>query len=354
MNRCVFAAVVYFAGMAVPLQAEGPGLVKSEFIYESAPFASCHASTIVETSSGKLVSAWFGGTAEGKPDVGIWVSRIVDGAWTAPVEVADGVQPDGSRHPCWNPVLFQPKSAALMLFYKVGPSPAKWWGMVRTSTDDGATWSAATRLPDGILGPIKNKPLQLADGTILSPTSDEGLSPPPTWQVRFERSGDGGKTWTRSLPPVESDDPAAIQPSILTLADGTLQALGRTRNGKIFSTASSDHGATWSRLSLTELPNPNSGTDAVTLRDGRHVLIYNHTPKGRSPLNLAVSVEGKSWQAALVFEAEKGEYSYPTVIQTSDGLLHFTYTWKRQRIKHAVVDPAKLELRPIVGGVWPD
>src|SRR5436190_193672 len=90
----------------VSLVAAPPGVVESEFIYESAPFPSCHASAIAETPAG-LVTAWFGGTRERHPDVGIWVARRVDDRWTAPVEVANGVQADGSRHPCWNPVLFQ-------------------------------------------------------------------------------------------------------------------------------------------------------------------------------------------------------------------------------------------------------
>ena len=77
------------------------------------------------------------------------------------------------RHPCWNPVLFDVPGAGLMLFYKVGPSPQTWWGMVRTSRDSGRTWSEARRLPDGILGPIKNKPVRLADGTLVAGSSTE-------------------------------------------------------------------------------------------------------------------------------------------------------------------------------------
>ena len=111
----------YVLYLATPLLAESPGLVKTEFLYETAPFRSCHASTIVETKSGPLVSAFFGGTTEKHPDVGIWVCRLVDGKWTAPLEVANGVQADGKRHPCWNPVLFQPQNGPLLLFYKVGP-----------------------------------------------------------------------------------------------------------------------------------------------------------------------------------------------------------------------------------------
>jgi len=146
----------------------------------------------------------------------------------------------------------------------------------------------------------------------------------------------------------------AIQPSLLFLGGERLQAVGRTKQSKVFQITSEDAGKTWGEISLTDLPNPNSGTDAVTLADGRHLLIYNHTAKGRSPLNLAVSKDGKAWEAALVLEDEpKREFSYPAIIQTSDGLVHITYTWKRQKVKHVVVDPAKLRTKPIVGGQWP-
>ena len=318
-------------------RAVDPAILKSEFIYESAPFPSCHASTIVETKRG-LMAAWFGGTAEKNPDVGIWTARLVDGKWTAPVEVATGIQPDGTRHPCWNPVLFQPKEGPLQLFYKIGPDPDRWWGMLRTSGDDGATWSEARRLPDGILGPIKNKPVQLANGDILSPTSSEDQG----WRVHFERSADGGKTWTATGPVNDGKEIGAIQPSVLFHKDGRLQVIGRTQQGRVFETWSADQGRTWGKMTLLDLPNPNSGIDAVTLADGRFLIVYNHTPKGRSPLNVAISHDGREWKPALVLESDPGEYSYPAVIQTRDGLVHISYTWKRQRVKHVVVDPKAL------------
>ena len=97
-------------------------------------------------------------------------------------------------------------------------------------------------------------------------------------------------------------------------------------------------------------PNPDAGTDALTLRDGRHLLVYNPTTRGRSPLNVAVSHDTETWENALVLENEpKSEFSYPAVIQTSDGLVHITYTWKRKLIRHVVVDPAKLVTKPMVG-----
>ena len=314
------------------LLAQEVGVVKAEFVYEKAPFAECHASTIVAVKGG-LVAAWFGGTREGHKDVGIWVARHDGAAWTAPVEVAKD-----ETHPCWNPVLFQPREGPLLLFYKVGPHPKTWWGLLRSSADGGKTWGEAAKLPEGILGPIKNKPVQLTDGTILSPTSSEHDG----WRVHFERSSDGGKTWDKTAPINDGKTIGAIQPSILLLPGGKLLSLSRSRQQKIVESRSDDGGRTWSEPVLTSLPNPNSGIDAVTLADGRHLLVYNATPKGRSPLNVAVSADGREWRAALVLESEPGEYSYPAVIQAPDGLVHITYTWKRQRVKHVAVDPAKL------------
>src|SRR6266536_317509 len=345
---------VSVAGLSEVQESAQKKNMQSEFVFETAPFASAHASTIAETGEG-LVSAWFGGTREGAGDVGIWLSRHVSGAWTSPFEVAAGTQPDGTRYPCWNPVLFEMPEKELTLFYKVGPSPQRWWGMVRASRDSGRTWTDARRLPEGILGPIKNKPVRLSDGSILSPSSTESTERPSAWRVHFELTIDAGRTWTVARPSVSADGSEinAIQPSILIHPGGRLQAIGRTRSGRVFQTWSDNGGRTWGPTALTTLPNPSSGTDAVTLRDGRHLIVYNHTAKGRSPLNVSLSRDGATWEAALVLESEPGEYSYPAVIQTSDGLVHISYTWKRQRIKHVVIDPKQLKSVPMPDGQWP-
>ncbi len=347
LPRLLFAAGLV-TGAHLLASAASPALLTHEFIYEKAAYPSCHASTIVETAQGGLVASWFGGTAEKNPDVCIWVAHYdqTKKAWTTGVEVANGVQSDGKRHPTWNPVLFQPRgNAPLMLFYKVGPSPQTWWGELRTSTDGGKTWGAAQRLPNGIFGPIKNKPVQLADGTILNPTSDETDEKPSKWRVYFERSNDGGRTWAKTPFLNDGIKIGAIQPSILfhdQIGGAKMQALGRTRQGKIFTVSSDDAGRTWGEMSLLPLANPSSGTDAVTLKDGRHVLIYNPVPKGRTPLKVAISRDGREWKDVITLEDQPGEYSYPAVVQTSDGRVHVTYTWKRQKIRHAVIDPAKL------------
>jgi predicted neuraminidase len=325
-------------------------VVASAFINEHAPYPQCHASTIAEVAPGKLVAAWFGGTRERAPDVGIWLARQEDGHWLDAVEVANGAQPGGSRQPMWNPVLFQPKDGPLVLFYKVGPSPSQWWGMMMKSIDGGKSWSEPVRLPEGVLGPIKNKPVLLADGAWLCPSSTEGTE--TGWRVHFEITRDAGRTWEIIGPVEKGDKLDAIQPSVLFHRDGRLQALCRTRNGVIATIWSNDGGKKWSSLAAVGLPNPNSGIDAVTLSDGRQLLVYNHSAppperptKGvRYPLDVAISSDGVKWEHVLTLEAEPCEYgyAYPAVIQASDGLVHITYTWNRQHIKHVVLDPKKL------------
>jgi len=330
---------------------------QSQFIYEKAPFPECHASTIVETPEG-LVSAWFGGTQERNPDVCIYVSRKDQGTrtWTTPLNVANGIQNDTLRYACWNPVLYQVPAGDLLLFYKIGPSPSKWKGWLVRSKDGGISWSRPRALPEGFLGPIKNKPVLLSNGTLIAPSSTEGNG----WKVHFELSPDGGQTW-KMVGPVEGETLQAIQPSILFHKDGSLQALCRSQNRAILETWSKDNGQSWSPLAPTSLPNNNSGTDAVTLADGRQLLVYNHVlpPPGlgkgaRSPLNVAVSPDGKTWYAALVLENDTlGQYSYPSVIQSTDGMVHIVYTWRRKKIKYVTIDPSKLEMKKIENGVWP-
>ena len=330
-------------------------VVLSEFVYEQATFPECHASTIAETPHG-LVVALFGGTKEKNNDVEIWVGRKTNGKWSDLVSVANGIQIDGSRLPCWNPVLYQIPEGDLILFYKVGPNPREWWGETKTSSDYGETWSEAKRLPNGGVGPVKNKPVRLEDGTLLCPSSSEHKG----WRVHFESTIDNGRTWSVGQPINDGKTYNAIQPSILFHDKGMLQILCRSREDFILTSWSNDNGKTWSNLEPSVLSNPNSGTDAITLKDGRHLLVYNHTKsvKGkfggpRSPLNVALSDDGVNWQAVMEIENTPGEFSYPAVIQSEDGLVHITYTWKRQRVKHVVLDPSNFETKPIVNGEWP-
>ena len=332
------------------------GILKDEFIFEQTSFPSSHASTIAETPNG-LVAAWFGGTREGHPDVCIWMSRLVNDKWTEPVKIADGIQNDTLRYACYNPVLYQVPNGELILFYKVGPRVAAWKGWKKTSKDGGLTWSAPKALPEGNLGPVKNKPVLLSNGALLCGSSTENNG----WRVHFEITPDLGQTWKRVGPINDGKTIDAIQPSILFHKDGSLQILCRSRNRAIVESWSSDNGLTWSPMEKTSLPNNNSGTDAVTLKDGRQLLVYNHVlPPGneakgpRTPLNVSLSKDGKTWYAALVLEDSPiSQYSYPSVIQSKDGMVHIVYTWRRQRIKYVKIDPSKLKLTEIKHGEWP-
>lgn len=328
-----------------PWAAALAAVLSSEFVFERAPFPSAHASTLVETREG-LLAAWFGGTEERNPDVGIWVSRRQASGWSAPVEVANGLQADGKRQPCWNPVLFQPSRGPLLLFYKVGPSPSEWWGLARTSADDGHTWSAAVRLPPGILGPIRAKPVELPGGDLLAGSSTEHAG----WTVHMERfAGAAGtdtlglaQAWRKVGPLNDPREFGAIQPTILAHSATRLQVLCRSRQGVITEAWSEDGGAAWGRMRATKLPNPSAGIDALRLADGRFLLVYNPTTRGRDRLEIAVSPDGETWRRGVVLEDSRGEYSYPAMIQTREGLVHVAYTWKRKRIKHVVVDPARI------------
>jgi predicted neuraminidase len=305
------------------------------FIFTDAPFAAAHASTIAECG-GALVAAWFGGPYEGHPEVGIWLARREGERWSAPVEVAQGRDRRGRPSPCWNPVLFQPREGPLLLFYKVGPSPRRWWGMLTRSTDGGRSWSEPARLPRGILGPIKNKPVELEGGVLLCPSSTESLF----WRCHLERTADHGVSWQK-LSLRASRTRGSIQPGILRYPGGAMQIVCRSKQRAITSCWSAD-GVRWGRMQPLDLPNPDSGIDAEMLADGRALLVYNHSRHGRTPLNLALSRDGRRWQPSHVLEDAPGEYSYPAVIQGADRRIHVTYTWQRRRIRHVEIEPAEL------------
>ena len=306
----------------------------------STSFASSHASTIVELKDGALLSAWFGGSGENHPDVAIWTSKRGAKGWSAPVELAREPQV-----PCWNPVLFHSRDGRLWLYYKFGPSPDTWAAARKYSLDEGLIWSPVEHLPAGILGPIRAKPLVLEDGTIVSGTSFEAYQ---SWSIWIERSTDDSRTWTKIgpiLPAVSHEVTSAprpgkisglIQPSVVSLGKGHLRLYARSTQdiARISVADSFDGGLTWTGAHPLDVPNPNSGIDAVALRDGRIVLIYNDSTSERTPLDLAVSRDGEHFHNFAVLESNPGEYSYPAVIQDAKGDLEITYTWNRKSIKY--------------------
>ena len=389
-----------------------PAILKDEFLYEKTFFPEAHASTIVETKKGDLVAAYFGGTHEKDPDVCIYVNIKKKGSnkWSTPILAADGVldlsdprikyaglsgmneettsaeagpvkalsEKKGfitydyttkksrislpktlKRKACWNPVLFEMPNGELWLFFKIGSTVGDWTGWLAKSKDGGKTWSDKEPLPfdpegRAFLGPIKNKP-ELIGNRLLCGSSTEGNG----WRFHMEIYDLKTKQW--KYVPVESTEATktddmkqhpidCIQPSILKLKDGRLQVLMRTHNARLATSFSSDNGDTWTPVTLSEVVNNQSGTDAVTLADGRHALIYNNfetlpmTPKGvRTPCSIALSDDGTHWHHALTLEDSPiDQYSYPAIIQGKDGKLHAVYTWRRQRIAYKEIDSTQL------------
>ena len=361
MKKIVILALVSIASMVSfagnPFKGT-QAIVTSEFIFgrQEVSFPSCHASTIAEIPDG-LITAWFGGTAERNPDVGIWSSRFLKGKWTIPVEVANGVQPKGKRYPTWNPALYN-SGSRLFLFYKVGPNCSDWWGEYISSVDNGRSWSKPTRLPKGIWGPIKNKPVLLGNGELLCPSSTEYNG----WQVHMETTKDPSLGWNRTKSLNDGKHISVIQPTILVHPDGKIQILCRSKSRVILTSWSADNSKTWSRFEPTPLPNPDSGIDAVSLKSGANLLVYNHYDlkhnwRSRNILNVSFSRDGINWDGAVLLENDPDfdtEYSYPAVIQTRDGLVHITYTWNRKLIKHVVIDPSLIKIKPIINGLWPE
>jgi predicted neuraminidase len=368
---CVFLLSAMMAGSL---------LAQDGFIFAPGPPAppDNHASTVVELKGGDVLAAWFGGAREGASDVVIWSARLHGGRWSAPAELVNehGVA-------CWNPVLFHTQDKKLWLYYKFGKSPSTWEGARRWSSDEGRTWSPEERLPVGVLGPIRAKPLVLGDGVVVSGSSVEKDG---HWTVWVERSADGGQTFTRFGPialaealdipdagaiaagkeigPAVSDADEGvktrlyppgpgtvgiIQPTIVSLGGEHLRlyARSKTKAARIAVADSMDEGKTWTQARLMELPNPSAGIEAVRLRSKakRIVLIFNNSYNKRTPLSLAISNDGEHFRVFKVLEDGAGQYSYPAMVEAANGDLLITYSWRRQTIKFVRVPAAAIPKR---------
>jgi predicted neuraminidase len=349
MRQSGFMVILFLMAGNFPLQAQKslpkpPRMVVEDtsLVFDMPPFKQCHASTLVTGPGQSVRVACFAGSYEGAPDVKIWDSRLEDGHWSAPAILADGMTGD-TAYPCWNPVLFNSSSDTLYLFYKVGKNPREWFARVKKSTDGGTTWGPAANLPAGILGPIRNKPVELTDGRLLCPSSRETEK---DWTVHMEIYSPATGKWLITGPE-PNPDWQVIQPTILNPEPSVYRILCRSKENRIVTSLSADNGLTWSPLSPIDLPNPNSGIDALTLTDGTFLLVYNpllhgqEWNEGRNRLNLAWSADGINWADLLVLEnRESGEYSYPALIQSPNGRIHLTYTYNRVNIRYVRLELA--------------
>ncbi len=337
----LFAALTNFMAYSQPLNNFRVKVILDTTIFPEGALGSCHASTIVEINPGIFMAAWFAGSHEGANDVGIWISTFQNNKWTEPFEAAKGFDSLGQQLPCWNPVLFKTKDNSILLFYKAGVNPREWHGYVIRSSDNGKDWAQPEALPNGFLGPIKDKPIQLQNGNILCPSSVEKED--GSWTIHLEITNEKLTSWKKDN--INKDDSVGvIQPTILRHSNGKLEMLCRSRQNSIYQTWSTDNGLHWSKLKKTSLPNPNSGIDAVALSNGSFILVYNpllhgtNWFNGRNVLNIAISNDGINWKDIYRLEnKKKGEFSYPAVIQASDKSIHITYTYDRKTIKYVVL-----------------
>lgn len=332
------------------MNVAGNSFVKGYFFTTPAPFAECHASTIVKLRNGEFMAAWFGGQKEGTDDVGIWLVQGKPGNWSQPVQIAK-IRNDAH----WNPVLFQSPEGKIFLFFKVGKKIPSWETWVKTSDDNGKTWSEATELVQGDKGgrgPVRNKPIITSAGLWIAGAShEEGR-----WDAFADISSDGGKTWT-AAPYIDIDrknfkGKGVIQPTLWESVRGKVHMLLRSSEGIIYRSDSEDGGKTWSKGYESGLPNPNSGIDLTKLPDGTLVLAYNPDSTNwgsRSPLSLALSFDnGVTWPKILDIDSgdPKDEFSYPGVISYGDTIA-VSYTWNRKNIaywigtKDALIKAAK-------------
>ena len=298
----------------------------------------CHACTIVELPSGDLFGAWYAGSREGETDVAVLGSRYHkdDGRWEpAAVLVDTPGEPEG------NPVLFVAPGGRLWLFFvtiRLGGGWREAQLRAMSSADEGLTWSKIADFDNEPLGTMpRNKPIILGDRVLL-PLYDE-----KTWRGFVYISDDDCQTWHRSGF-IESDG-GCIQPTLIPRNDGSILALLRDRQKRhVLQSISSDRGETWTFCQPTSLPNPNSGVDAVRLSSGKVIIAYNHSCEQRTPMSVAISDdEGHTWTRKVDVETDHAEFSYPAIIQSSDGLIHLAYTWRRKGIAHLIFDEEWLE-----------
>jgi len=365
----------------------------SELIFPLHPQHN-HAPGIAELADGSLFVSWYRGSGERKADdVAIWGARRPAGQrdWSEPFVITDTpgfpdcntclMVDDKQRLWLFWPVILANSWESCLTRYQVAEQPT---GVGNPSwTKDGALFlkpddfsARANALLDELVAK-RTQPLserEQAELVAIRARLSDKLSQRLGWQPRCKPtvlptgrillplysdtfscslmaiSDDGGQTWTESEPLLGFGN---IQPSVLRRTDGTLVAYMR-ENGvtdQIRVAESRDDGMTWGPVTSLALPNPGSGLDAVRLRNGTWLLVYNDTIKGRHSLAVSRSTdEGRNWPVTRHLErAETGQYHYPAMIQSRDGRVHVVYSnfvEGGKSMKHAEFDEAWLTASP--------
>ena len=336
---CNRGTVIGVAILALALAAGAAGTApyfKGEFIYQNDPGRpQCHCASIIQLKNGDMLCAWYSGTEEGAPDVAVRYSRKPRGAssWAAPATLADTPnRPEG------NPVLWQDPTGKVWCFYCTQMGDGWRSSQLRciASTDNGRTWSKPVNMARDLGYLVRCHALVASNGNWILPAYDER-----DWTGLMFISTNRGKTWAMSQRISDGGgfEAGVIQPSVIERRDHALRALLRKgpKPALICESYSRDFGRTWTRPQPTRLPNPNASVDQVKLRNGHVALIFNNSGTERTPLTAALSTdEGATWKVMRNLETADGEYSYPSVMQSSDGLIHVVYTHRRTQIRHVV------------------
>lgn len=339
--KTLFALLLSTCCYAVFAQQPSIQRYNEKLLFDVMPTKACHAATLAEVKPGKIIAAWFGGSYEGAKDVSIYCSSIYP-TQSNPKRVALPLIEGKDTLSCWNPVLFKSSGGMLYLFYKVGKNPREWKGYMITSKNGGDSWSKPTALPEGFLGPIKNKPIEVRKGILLCPSSVETVKD-NRWMSHVELYNEATQQW-RKIPIDSASKFGVIQPTLLSHNADTVQALMRSRQNRIVESWSYDGGNTWQKMDTLSVLNPNSGIDAAKFNDSCFLLVNSPLLSGkdwfngRNVLELAYSKDGKHWHHLQTLENEpEGEFSYPAIIKDSKGLIHIIYTYNRRNFKYVQI-----------------
>ena len=333
----IIAAIL--SSSAAGEEARRPLMIKMDIFDDIEGYPSHHAATIEELPGGDMMAAWYSGSYEKATDVAVFAARLRRGAreWGKPFVLHD--TPGFSEG---NPVLYT-DSAGRVWFFFVTMFGDMWTDckiFYKTSNDGGDTWSEKKTLRGETGWMTRNKPVELADGTMVLPLYDE-----IKWRPEFMLTRDGGETWT--VAGGELDVPGGgIQPSVVVRDDGSLLAFLRTGEpgGNIWTIESDDGGDTWGGARRTRWPNPNAAVDAVNLEGGGIALVFNDSQYDRTPLNIALSPDcGGTWTANRKLEGKFGRFAYPAAIQDSGGYIHVVYTNNRKTIRHTIMNREWIE-----------
>ena len=338
----LLVVLVFISCTSIPKNPKA-NIITQQFISDEPVTNNSHAATLVELKSNELMAAWFGGKYEGAKDVGIYFSNYKDNRWSEPKCLVQPLIRKGDTLPCWNPVLFKSKSKLVYLFYKVGKNPREWFGAMIVSKDNGTTWSDPTYLPENILGPIKNKPIETVPGIILCGSSTESIEN-NHWRAHVEKYIEATGEWTKI--PIENNQGFdIIQPTFLVHSNKIIQMLFRSKHDTLITSWSNDKGESWKKTDSINVVNSNSGIDGLMVSKKSFLLVNNPLRQGkdwfngRNVLDVEHSKDGIHWKKLFDLENQtEGEFSYPAIIQTSDKKVHVLYTYNRKYIKHVAFE----------------